>query len=200
MKQATRITLLLLVILAAALLTGCAAKGVTRVSAQSVTDLSGRWNDTDSQQVAQAIVQDAVAQPWLSNFLAANNGKQPTVIVGRIVNKSHEHINVETFIKDIQLALINSQRVAFVSDAAQRSAVRQERADQHRGHTSVETQTSVGAEIGADFLMLGTLNTILDEEGGTRAVWYQVNIELHNMSTNQIVWIGQHKIKKLIRR
>jgi uncharacterized protein (TIGR02722 family) len=182
------------------LLAGCGGKRVSRVATDTVTDLSGRWNDTDSQLVAQTIVQEALKQPWLQSFVDAHSGKQPTVIVGRIINKSHEHINVETFIKDIQMALINSQRVEFVSDAGQRAAVRQERDSQQQGYTSQETQAAVGAEVGADFIMMGTVNTILDEEGATRAVWYQVNIELHNLATNKIVWIGQHKIKKIIER
>jgi len=179
---------------------GCATgKTVTRVSSDKITDLSGRWNDTDSQQVAQAIVTDCLAQPWLSVWKETNTGK-PTVIVGRILNKSHEHINVETFVKDIQKSLINSQRVKFVSSSVERGDVRGERLQQHNGHTSEQTQAGAGQEIGAEFMMKGSLLTIPDEEGSTKVMWYQINVELHNITSTEIVWIGQHKIKKVIER
>jgi len=179
---------------------GCkSGREVRRVSSDTVVDLSGRWNDTDFQQVAATIIDDCLAQPWLSVWREDNTGK-PTVIVGRILNKSHEHINVETFVKDIQKALINSQRVKFVSSRGERDELRDERLDQHQGNTSADTQSGVGKEIGAEFMMKGSINSIPDEEGSTRLMWYQVNVELHNITTNEIAWIGQHKIKKIIER
>ena len=36
---------------------------VTRVDSGLVTDLSGRWNDTDSRQVAEAMVNEALHSP-----------------------------------------------------------------------------------------------------------------------------------------
>jgi hypothetical protein len=78
--------------------------------------------------------------------------------------------------------------------------LRGERADQQRGYTSEETQAALGAETGADFMMRGSLESIVDEADGNRAVWYQVNIELHDLATNEVTWMGQHKIKKLVSR
>jgi penicillin-binding protein activator len=174
------------------------AKRVERVSADKVTDISGRWNDTDSQQVAKAIVTDCMAQQWHADWTNAHPDKKPVVIVGTIINKSQEHINVDTFVKDIQTALINSGKVRFVSSKGEREEVRQERRDQQEGYTAEDTRAGVGQETGADYMMKGTLNAIVDEMGDSKAVWYQVNVELHNLTSNEIVWVGQHKIKKVI--
>lgn len=99
---------------AVGLLVGCAAvvsgcgheTKVTRVDTGTVTDLSGRWNDTDSQMVAEAMVKEALANPWLGNFTKGKN-RQPVVIVGTVLNKSHEHINVQTFVNDLERELTN---------------------------------------------------------------------------------------------
>ena len=197
-RKARTVVTGLLCVVALLLVMGCGEKRVTRVSAQSQTDLSGRWNDTDSQQVAQTIVTDCLGQPWLDNWNQSNGGKKPVVIIGKIINKSHEHINVTTFTEDISRALINAGKVRFVSSRNEREDVRDERMDQHQGHTAEETRAGVGQEIGADFIMQGTVNTIVDELGKHKAIWYQVNVKLHNVTTNEIVWLGQHKIKKVI--
>ena len=197
-RKNRRIASIVLCIVLASLAFGCGEKRVTRVSAQSQTDLSGRWNDTDSQQVAKTIVTDCLAQPWLDNWNQANAGQKPVVIVGKIINKSHEHINVATFTEDISRALINAGKVRFVSARSERENVRDERMDQHQGHTAEETRAGVGQEIGANFIMQGTINTIVDEIDNHKAIWYQVNVKLHDVTTNEIVWIGQHKIKKVI--
>jgi hypothetical protein len=181
-------------------LSSCGAETkVTRVDAGVVTDLSGRWNDTDSRQTAEAMVKEALSTPWLENFVRRHGGRLPVVVVGTITNKSHEHINVQTFITDLQRELVNSQKVMFVAGRGEREEIRQERAEQAL-HAREDTQKSPGKEIGADFMLKGSISTILDEANGTKAVFYQVDLELVDLETNVKTWFGQKKIKKVIER
>jgi len=53
--------------------------------------------------------------------------------------------------------------------------------------------------MGADFMMFGTINSVTDEYNKKRAVFYKVNLELTDMETNEIVWIGDKEIKKEIK-
>ncbi len=193
------VLLLVMVICSTIVLSGCASSGsvkVNRISAETTTDLSGDWNDTDSRQVSQTMIKDVLTQPWLEKFISANN-KQPVVIVGRIKNRSHEHINVQTFIKDIERSLINSGEVEFVASSQERGQIRDERKDQAR-NASFETQKGPGAEIGADFMLIGTISSIIDKVGGKQVKFYQVNLELIDLADNRKVWIGEKKIKKAI--
>lgn len=177
----------------------CGKKAVTRTAADTTIDLSGRWNDTDSRLVAEEMIQDCLLRPWLINFKTQNNSKAPTVIVGSVKNKSYEHIAVQTFVKDLERALINSGHVQFVADAGARGDVRAERRDQAM-HAAAETQKGPGQEIGADFMLQGQINAILDESGGQQVRFYQVELELVNMANNLKAWIGQKKLKKLIEK
>jgi len=49
-------------------------------------------------------------------------------------------------------------------------------------------------------MMKGYISTILDEAGGTKAVYYQVDLELVNLESNVKAWFGQKKIKKVVER
>ena len=171
---------------------------VTRVDAGVVTDLSGRWNDTDSRMVAEAMVKDALQYPWLGNFSQANR-RQPVVVVGTVLNNSHEHINVQTFITDLERELTNSQKVTFVAGKSEREELRAERKEQAL-HAREETQKAPGKETGADYMMKGTIATILDEADGTKAVFYQVDLHMIDLESNAKVWYGQKKIKKVIEK
>jgi penicillin-binding protein activator len=178
------------------LTTGCSKK-VTRVTHDSTIDLSGKWNDTDSRLTAQEMVKDCLAGAWYTKFATAE--KTPTVIVGEIRNKSHEHIATETFITDIERALINSGKVEFVANKSEREQIRDEKSDQ-AGNASVGTRQISGEESGAQLMMIGTLNSIVDKEGGQSVVFYQVNLELIEIESHKKVWIGDKKIKKLVER
>ncbi|MXV74310.1 penicillin-binding protein activator LpoB [Candidatus Poribacteria bacterium] len=178
---------------------GCSAsKQVTRVDTDTTIDLSGRWNDTDSRMVAEGIIGDCLNHPWINDH-GISAGSKPVVIVGGIRNKSMEHIAVATFISDIERAFINSGKVRTVSSSSERGEIREERADQGE-FSALETVKRMGRELGADYMMTGEINTIEDREGGDQVVFYQTDLTLTNIETNEKIWIGQKKIKKFIGR
>jgi penicillin-binding protein activator len=180
-------------------LVGCSTgTKVTRVDTDLVTDLSGRWNDTDSRLVAEAMVKEALSYPWLQGY-TQTKGRQPVVVVGTILNRSHEHINTQTFVTDLERELTNSQKVSFVAGKGEREEIREERREQ-AVHAREDTQKSAGKEIGADYIMKGNISTILDEANGVKAVFYQVDLELVDLESNVKTWYGQKKIKKVVER
>ena len=184
-------------VMATSLLLSACSTSVKRLDAQQQVDLSGAWNDTDSQLVAREMIEDSLSRAWLTKFVKAQ-GKDPAVIVGRIKNLSHEHINTNTFIANMERELINSGEVQFVASSAARDEIRAERGDQDL-HASEETRKEMGQEYGADFMMQGQINTIIDVDGSTQVRFYQVNLELISIKDNRKVWIGEKKIKKLIK-
>lgn len=192
MKRVIKTMWIMLPLLAA----GCSTK-VARVETNSTIDITGRWNDTDSRLVAEEMIKDCLSQRWLYKWESEN--KRPTVLVGKVVNKSHEHISVETFTKDMERALLNSGKVDFVATKTEREQLRDEKTDMAE-NASAQTAKSMGEETGADLMLLGTINTIVDQEGGTAVVFYQTNLELVEIESNRKVWIGEKKIKKFVER
>ena len=171
---------------------------VIRFESDTFTDLSGNWNDTDSRLVAQEMIQDVLSRNWLSKF-NRDKGKAPTVIVGTVRNLSHEHINTRTFIADMERELINSGEVEFVASAEAREEVRSEVKDQDL-NAAEETRKAMGNEVGADFMLQGSINSIVDAVSGEQARFYQIDLTLIELGTNRKVWVGQKKIKKTVEK
>ena len=180
------------------LLTGCASLKVDRVDVDKTVDLSGRWNDTDSRLVSEEMINDVLSRPWLDRFRASRRNN-PIVIVGSVRNRSDEHINTRTFVKDLERTLINSGEVEFVAGSVERQEIREERKDQ-AAHASEATAKDEGEELGADFMLQGAINTISDRVEGKEVKYYQVNLELIDIQSHRKVWIGEKKIKKLVKR
>ena len=198
MKYPHRFPSLLIVVLSTCLFS-CSGKpnlSVQRMNVNEVTDLSGKWNDTDSKLVSGEMVEDMLSRAWLPNH-TQQTGKTPSVIVGSIKNLSHEHINTTTFINDIEREVINSGSVNFVADNEERRHIRAERIDQDI-NASEATRKAMGQELGADYMLLGSINTIIDAAGTTQVVYYQVDLKLISLTDNRTAWVGQKKIKKLI--
>ena len=185
-----------LAVFASFMISACSTS-VERLDAQEQVDLSGAWNDTDSQLVAREMIEDSLSRPWITQFVT-QTGKDPALIVGTVKNLSHEHINTNAFVANMERELINSGQVQFVASATARQEIRDERNDQAVNATQ-DTRNMKRQEYGADFMLQGQINTIIDIDGKTQVRYYQVNLELISLKDNRKVWIGEKKIKKLVR-
>jgi uncharacterized protein (TIGR02722 family) len=178
-------------------ITSC-ARQVTRINTDSAPDISGNWNVTDSKLVADEMTKSIIGSKWLPTHLEAKAGKKPTVIVGLVQNKSHEHIDAETFVKDVEQSFIQSGTVRLVQGGKKREELRAEKADQ-QDNSSVSTMKKFGLENGADYILQGSINSIVDSHKRNKVVYYQVNLELTDIQTNEVVWIGDKKITKAVK-
>jgi len=174
----------------------CARRTVTRVAPNKVIDLSGKWNETDARLAAETLTNQVLSGEWLGNFMAAKTRK-PIVIVGLIRNNSHEHMDTEIFTKDIEKSFIKSSTVRLVQAGDKRKELRGERADQ-QDFSSEASMKKFGRELGADYMMQGTVKSIVDGYGKEKTTFWQIDIELVDLETNEIVWIGDYKGKKYI--
>ena len=181
-----------------AITTFSCAHRVTRIDSSNTPDISGKWNNTDSRLTSEEMIQQCLNEKWLMNYIETNKGKKPVVIVGMVTNKSHEHIEAETFIKDLERTFINTSRVGLVQSGKKREEMRTEKADQQT-NASISTMKKFGLENGADFILQGSINSIVDAYKRKKTVTYQINLELTNIQSNEIVWIGEKKISKFVK-
>ena len=183
------------------MLAGACGREVTRTDPDTVTDLSGYWNETDARMVADSMVGQCLAGTWLARFTGdgerGGRPETPVVVVGGIYNESSEHINTDLFMNEIERALLESGMVLIAAGGEAREEVRSERSDQQR-FASEATAAEFGREVGADFVMTGNLGSIVDEEGDTRTIYYQVSLELIDVETVLKAWMGSTEIKKII--
>jgi uncharacterized protein (TIGR02722 family) len=191
----------LLASLAIPLLAGAcsSAPKVSRVDADTQTDLSGYWNDTDVRIVCDSLVRAALDSPRVAQ-IAAQKGRLPVILVGSFKNDSDEHIDTGIISGTMEIAIFNSGKADFVAGGNTRGELRTERQDQ-QGNASESTARALGNETGADFLLTGSVKTIVDRAGNTATRTYFVSAELTNIETNVRLWMDQNsEIKKIIKR
>jgi uncharacterized protein (TIGR02722 family) len=172
---------------------------VTRVGADTQTDLSGYWNDTDVRIVCDSLISACLNSPRVSQA-AAQKGRLPVILVGSFRNDSDEHIDTSIISTTMEIVIFNSGKADFVAGGNTRQELRAERQDQ-QGNAGEASARALGNETGADFLLTGSVKTIVDRAGNTATRTYFVNAELTNIETNTRLWMDQNsEIKKVIVR
>jgi uncharacterized protein (TIGR02722 family) len=188
--------ILLGALLAAVAISCACGRTVTRTSPDTVTDLSGWWNDTDARMVADSMITMCLDGLWLREA-STTRGETPSIVVGSVINRSTEHISTDVFMNEIESFFIESGRVTVTAGRSERGEVRDERRDQQM-FASPETAAEFGRELGADYVMMGSIDSIVDESGDTRSVYYQISLELIDVETVEKVWMDNLEIKKII--
>jgi PBP1b-binding outer membrane lipoprotein LpoB len=139
------------------------------------TDFSGYWNDNDVRTVCTALIGDCLASQGVDQAIKAKQGT-PKVIVGRFRNDSSEHFDTSIVSSVMEEVVLNSGKLDIVTQ------------DQ-------------GNETEAEFLLSGSVKTLIDRDGKQNARTYIVNAEMSNIKTGEYVWMGMNRqIKKTIVR
>lgn len=188
-----------LTIILATFFVSCASTSVKRYSSNDkVKDLSGYWNDNDVNLVCTALIDSCIKSKRVAEF-EKKYKRTPVVIIGTIRNKSVERIDTSILSKRFQNVIINDGTLEFVADANQREELRSEKYDQ--ADNAYDTAKSIGNEIAADFMLQGSVTTIVDTAGREQVRTYQVDMQLIDLETNKIIWSDQNNdIKKYIKK
>jgi PBP1b-binding outer membrane lipoprotein LpoB len=188
----------LVLVLAASLLVGCATK-VENVDPWTEGYVSGRWNDSDARAVSDELIPQMLGTAWLPEFRGQHGDTRPRVVIGDIENNTSEHINKDVFMNELQRVLINSGVVRFVADPG----VREELMNEVKWQEEMAKGGGVSGDVaqgvsGADFMMMGTISSVVDQADKKAIVYYKVDLSLIDLRTWEKVWIGSAERKHLV--
>ncbi len=196
LRNVMRHSLYIWIVLSTAL-GSCNQRVISRIDPSTQTDLSGRWNDSDSKLVADKMVREFLYNENFKEYAKAL-GRKPAIIVGQIRNKTSEHIDSDNYIKKIELAIFNSGVADMMESGEFRDKLRLERVQQ-QDFASPETTAKWGLETGANLMLFGDMTSEIDTYGKKRTVNYITTLYLTDLQTNKRIWYGQQEIKKYIK-
>lgn len=156
--------------------------------------MNDSWSETDMQKVVQDLVTKMVGHPSIA---AAQ--KMPILMVTNLQNKTSEHIDTQSIMDMVRVELTNSGKVAFIDKEA-RQDISEEYNYQNSGMTSQETKKGPGAQVGADFIVNGRLDSIVQEVGKEKTIYYKITLNMTNLKTSVITWTGQKEIRKAYKK
>lgn len=163
---------------------------VKRLDDSKVVDLNGYWNENDVKIVCETLIEDCISSPRIAKF-EKTNGRAPVVILGTIKNESAERIDTTIISKKMQTAILRTGVLEFVADASERVELRDEVKSQ-ADHASEDTAKAIDEEEGADFMLQGSVKTIVQKEGKKSIRTYYVTVSLTDLQTHRIIWEGDN--------
>jgi uncharacterized protein (TIGR02722 family) len=125
--------------------------------------------------------------------------KPPLVMVTKLQNKTDEHIDTQSIMDMVRVELMRGGQVSFVDKEA-REDISDEYKYQDSGMVSAETKKGPGGQTGADYIVNGRLDSIVQEVGRQKTVYYKVTLNLTNLKSSVIEWTDHKQLRKAYRK
>lgn len=155
--------------------------------------LTDQWSESDMQNAVKALVASAENTPAI-----AGAKRPPIVMVTKLQNKTSEIIDTQSITDMVTAELMRSGKVAFVDKAAREDMA--EEYNYQSENASRETRKSKGEQTGADYIMNGRLDAIVQEAGKDKTVYYKVTLNMTNLKTGLITWTDYKQIRKIFKK
>ncbi len=175
--------------LCAMVVAACGSK-VEYGDATAVETLTPEYGSTDLQMITEKMVRSLLASPTISE------AHRPVVQVASVRNKTDEHIDTEALTDKIRTTLLQSGKVQFTAAEVRPEIANELQYQTSSGYVNPATAKKVGKQVGADYLLEGEISTIKKSKGGTRDVYYKINLNLVDLETGLITWADEKEIRK----
>lgn len=165
-------------------------KTVARISAEKQKDLSGNWNDNDIRIVCDSIIDECINSSYIKRFAKKNN-RLLYVKLGTILNLSDEYMDTTIIANKFRNSIINSGEMKFVASDSEVESLRDEQLSQ-ADHVKFGTEAQFGNEQAADFMLQGTIKTIIDQNKDVTQKTYYVDVQLYDIESTEVVWTTEN--------
>ena len=169
-------------------------KGQYDDNVQDANLLNDQWSETDMQATVKSLVASLIAHPVIDKAKTP-----PIVMVTQLQNKTSEHIDTQSVMDMVQVEMMKLGKVRFVNKEA-RKDISEEYDYQNSGTVSEETKKGPGGQVGADFIVDGRLDSIVQEVGKDKTIYYKVTLNLTNLKSGLIEWSDNKQIRKLYKK
>lgn len=179
------------------LVSACGPKAFVKGSYDDVERenlMNDQWSETDMQKTVESMVKSMVSHP-----IIANAKTPPIVMVTNLQNKTSEHIDTQSIMDMVRVELTKTGKVEFIDKEA-RQDIADEYNYQNSGMVEEGSKKGPGGQTGADFIVNGRMDSIVQEVGKDKTVYYKVTLNLTNLKTTRIAWTDQKQIRKAYKK
>jgi uncharacterized protein (TIGR02722 family) len=169
----------------AGFLTGCYS--VSQKDPERTKPITSKYDQNDLLQWGKGMAKMVLEQP----FPGPNDKPNPIMVVMGIQNRTATHIDTKAISDTMRNELLNSGKMQFVNETRRDDLLKEQ--GYQLANATPESRVNVGKQLGAKFMITGSLTEIKSEPGReivlrrTEDVFYQLTVEITDLETGLIV-------------
>lgn len=189
---------ILLSVILVTVLTSCSSFKASRDSDKESDKLSmsitAKWVAEDTKQAIDAIFAQMQKHKAWRRYL--RNNKNPKLFIAEVQNNTSEaYFPIEDMNEELLYKLSETGDFRLVDKSA-RDKILEEITYQNDGMVDPNQAKQIGKQLGADLMILGSVNMRPHERGGKTLKQYTVNMRITEIETATEILRARHRINK----
>lgn len=195
MKKNCLSVLMLATCVAVLTMVGCGAT-TRNLNPKDEIHYDASYDFSDKKQIVERLVTPLLVAP-----LFPVQASKPILIVYPIANETSEHINTGGITDEIRMKLIQSGKFRFINET-QRKNIQKEIRYQSQGYVDPSMRVDQGRQLGADYILSGTLRSIKKDQprqwrlNKSERIYYSLDLTLTDLTTGEIVYVDQAELAR----
>lgn len=199
--QAQRLLTLLFVIALSTLLSGCAAfrAQTTQVDVDSADPMRERFDFTDLRSITESFANELGHSPFITNHDDA-----PIMMIAGVQNRTSDYLDTKNLTDRLRTLLFQTGNVQFVNEARREDLLREQ--GYQAAQATPETQAGIGQQLGARYMMSGSLTEMSDRSPRQARVsktvrrYYKLTLEVTDLETGLLAWTAEREFAREARQ
>ncbi|MBP7828967.1 MAG: hypothetical protein KA248_03515 [Kiritimatiellae bacterium] len=176
---------------------GCAAfrASTTDVNVEDRQHFGSTYDYTDMRFLTEEVANELLASPFLND-----QPQPPIMMIAGVQNRTMDHRDLKALTDRIRTMIIQAGKAQFVNESRREELLKEQ--GYQAAHATAETQTAIGRQLGAKYMLTGSLIEMEDRSKRQVRVskqqrnYYKLTIEITDLETGLISWTTEKEFAR----
>ncbi len=183
------------------LMSGCAAfraqtAGVDLDDAEAMDE---RFGFTDLRQITESFANELGSSPFITN-----HPQPPIMMIAGVQNRTSEYMDTRNLTDRLRTLLFRTGNIQFVNEQRREDLLREQ--GYQAAQATPETQVGIGQQLGARYMVSGSLTEMADRSprqvrvSKTVRRYYKLTLEVTDLETGLLAWTSEREFAREARQ
>ncbi len=176
---------------------GCAAfrAKVSDVDPAQSRHMGTGYDYTDLRKVSESVAGELLSSPYMGGFK-----EPPVMMIAGVQNRTSQYVDTKSLTDRIRSMLFSSGRIRFVNEARRDDLLKEQ--GYSAANATPETQVAIGRQLGAAYMMSGSLIEMKDTSprqirvSKTKVSYYKLTVEITDLQSGEIKWMTEKEFAR----
>lgn len=179
------------------LLSGCAAfrASTTDVDVDKEKHFDADYDYSDMRKISQAVSSELRDSGFLGKF-----AEPPIFMIAGVENRTSNYVDTKGLTDKMRTALIQSGKAQFINEARRDDLLKEQ--GYQAANATPETMVSAGKQLGAKFMLSGSLMEMRDDSpkqvriSKQKLNYYKLTVEVTDLESGLIAWTTEKEFAR----
>ena len=165
------------------------------VNVDETKHMGANYDYSDMRNISEAVANELAGSAFLTKFT-----EPPIFMIAGVDNRTKKYVDTKGLTDKIRTTLFNEGKAQFVNEARREDLLKEQ--GFQAANATADTQVSIGKQLGAKFMVSGSLMEMTQESPKQVRVskqklnYYKLTVEVTDLQTGLLAWTTEKEFAR----